>query len=250
MMNFNDLKELTSARINTTANGQAFRDITTTEVKDAMLGEAVEYMALLALPEDAKLSAKVAFKIAQLAENDCDSAEDIGKLIVSRIMNVAERLQSARSKQQPASRISLVVSPGVTNAHAAAQGICLFIKRLQNKVARNSYYRHLEACKYEAVGGDMVTKSDYDGFQYVNITPDQITDVTDELYDELTVAYGYAVGLCDKYIQSKMSTFPFCSAPNDNGGFDEFATRQELWTSFEKRALENAADDEQALALI
>jgi hypothetical protein len=241
MMNFNDLKELTSARVNTVSNGRAFREITTAEVKDALLGETIEYMSTKLLADDASLSNKVAFKMTQKAENDCDGAEDIGKLITSRILNVAERLQGARSKDD---------GPGLANAQGAANGICLFIQRLQNGCSRNSFYRHLDALRYEAVSGDMVTKSDYDGFQYVNIAPNQIEEVIDELYDELTVAYGYAVGLCEEYIAKKKSTFPFCSIPDGANGFNEYYTRVDLYKALTDNKAKTAAVDNEALALI
>lgn len=242
-MNFEDLKALKSMAINTTNNGEATREITTEELKDAFYGETIEYMSTLVLKDDASVAQQVAFKMAQLAENDCDGAESLGKMLVGKIMGVAERAQEANSKGNDV---------GIANAQATAQGICTFIKRLQNGIGRNSYYRTLEAERYEVAGADVRfdTKSSYDGFQHVKFTPSQVADVADEVYDELTVAYGYALGLCSDYIISKMSTFPFAALPDGNNNFIEYMTRTDLHNALRDNKAATSAVATEALSLI
>ena len=211
-MNFEDLKALKSMAVNTTHNGVATREITTEELKDAFYGETIEYMSTMVLKDDASIAQQVAHKMAQLAENDCDGADELGKMLVGKIMGVAERAHEARSKNNEV---------GIANAQTTAQGICTFIKRLQNGIGRNSYYRTLAAERYEVAGADarFDTKSGYDGFQHVQFSPDQVADVTDEVYDEMSVAYGYSLGLCSDYIIGKMSTFPFAALSQGDGTF-------------------------------
>jgi hypothetical protein len=241
MFNFADFKELKANAVNTTDNGHAFREVTHAEVKDAFIGETIQYMSTYSLKEDATTPQQVSHKLAQLAENDCDGAVDLGQMIQGKILSLAERLQEARSKSNDV---------GVANAQDAAQGVLTFIKRLQNGVGRNSYYRWLEACKAESSKADMATKSTYDGFQYVNIDPIMIAEVIDELYDELTVAYGYCLGLCSDYIVGKMSTFPFAAIPDGSGSFTEYPDRQSLFNALADKKAASSSVAKEALSLI
>lgn len=242
-MNFEDLKALKSMAVNSTNNGVAFREITTEELKDAFYGETIEYMSTMVLKDDASVAQQVAHKMAQLAENDCDGSEDLGKLLVSKIMSVAERAHEAKSKGNDV---------GIANAQATAQGICTFIKRLQNGIGRNSYYRTLEAERYEVAGADVKfdTRSSYDGFQHVKFDPSQVADVADEVYDELSVAYGYALGLCSDYIISKMSTFPFAALSQGDGSFIEYMDRTALHNALRDNKASTSAVAKEALSLI
>jgi hypothetical protein len=240
MLNFETIQEIAATATNTTHNGRVWREINSEDIRDALLGEAVAFLASGDLKPDAKLSQIITNTLAKQAD-DCD---DFGKFLESKILDLFERAKAAHQSDN---------QDNIRNLEAAAQGLGSFIKRVQSSAGRSSYYRKLEALKREDAGADkMLTSSDYDGFQAVTWQPDQVDDAADEIFESLTQAFGYVLPMCSKFLQSSdFAQFPFSSMKDEKTGkFNDYTDRLSLFSAIDSNRKSYEVDANAALAMI
>lgn len=247
MLNFDQLQENFAADVNTVSANLNVREVSTADLQAALIGEACEYMASYSPAEDAGASALIASKLAKQA----GEAADFGEFISAKILGLFERKKAALAAEN---------ADAVASAETASQGLATFIKRVQSSVGRSSYYRQREAERLETPAADangreyqgmrpVPVRTDYDGFQRLYFTPDQVTDAVDELFPQLEKAYTFALSMCDSYIQKRMGDFPFSSV-KVGAEYRDFMTRGELFQHLGSVTAARQGSVDEAVAMI
>jgi uncharacterized protein YqfB (UPF0267 family) len=242
-----DLKEMKSMAVNTTSNGEAYREISNEELEDALLGDVIERKASYLLDGNASPARTVTHSLFQILENDCDGMDDIVHVFISNVVQIRDNMQSAYSKDDKVN---------IATQETLAFGLCNTIRGLQKALGKNSYYRWLDACKFETAGADssrMNVRSNYDGFQNVQYGVTQLTEVSDEIYDKLTAIYGIALDLLknNKGLLEIASAFPYASTPIENTSpvkYQDYFDRVDYFKSLEQHKVNAQPDMRQALA--
>lgn len=174
MINFSELKELSSIATNTSANGMAFREITTKQVIEALIGDAIERTSGLEIDDKSGIGRIAGKKLANTFLNH-DGSHTFYEFLEFKVNEQAQRVRIA---SESGDQLQL------NTRTQACVNYCYGLQTLMSSISRNAYYRKLQAERMEEPGADRATSrpNDYDGFQNVSFTADQVVDAVEDIY--------------------------------------------------------------------
>ena len=250
MINFAELQELSSIATNTTANGVGFREITTEQVRDALIGDALDRTSKLEINEQSG-TGRVAGKSIALKYLTESGEYNFFQWLEFKVAEHAQHIRLAAEKSDTLDFNTRI---------QAAVNYCYGLQTIMSAISRNAYYRHLEAVRMEEPGADRRTSrpNDYDGFQNVKFSPDQVIDAVGDIfgtYDDVSneTPSFHMFYTCFNMLSGNKAVSPHLVAGREqqNGERFDFLTVDEVWTALERKRMERVANlptREQAVA--
>lgn len=242
MINFAELKEIAATSHNVTANGVVTREISTEQVVDALLGDAIERTSKLEIDENSGLGRVAGKKLARtFLEQDGDYSfyEFLGFKVQEQAQRIKTAVDSGDAKQ-------------INTRIQACVNYCFGIQTIMSTISRNAYYRKLEAERMEEAGHDRRTtrSNDYDGFQNVRFTPDSVVDATHSIYGtyedleqsvESLQAYYMAFNMISGGKAVSSTLVAGRELESATGEWVDYLLIDEVWAGLERKRLDRVA---------
>ncbi len=197
-LSFEDLQ--IDAQLRPAVSGEMAK-ATNEEIAEILLAESVQFISGRKPTPEASASVVAVYQLALAS-----TQKDAFSVIRERIIHLNDKIAKARQSDNDEN----------TPAHQRAVGYVLnFIRRLQSQNARGCYFLKRLAERREDAKDPREVRTQYDGFRYVGFDAEQVTEVDDMLYDQLTHAYGLLLQLADNWTVQNMGYLPYATVQID-----------------------------------
>lgn len=171
------------------------------ELAEILLAESVQFMAGRKPNAESSASVTAVYQLASAAVQT-SAFEVIRDRIVHLNDKIAKARQSGNDENIPAYQ-------------RAVMYLLNFIRRLQSQNARGCYFLKRLAERREEARDPREVRTQYDGFRFVGFDAEQITEIDDMLYDQLTKGYGLLLQLADNWTVQNMGYLPYATVQID-----------------------------------